>query len=45
MKRSSTKGFTLLELMVVLVVIGLLSAIAVPNYQSYMRKAARSSVV
>lgn len=32
------RGFTLIELMVVVVVIAVLAAIAIPSYQSYIRK-------
>ena len=35
-------GFTLVELMIAMAVIGILSAIALPSYNEYMRRAARA---
>ena len=37
------RGFTLIEILIVMVVIGILAAIAVPSYQSQVRRATRSA--
>ena len=45
MQKQSQQGFTLIELMIVIAIIGILAAVALPAYDTYTKRAKFTEVV
>ncbi|MFN0002765.1 MAG: prepilin-type N-terminal cleavage/methylation domain-containing protein, partial [Pseudohongiellaceae bacterium] len=45
LKQQAQQGFTLIELMIVIAIIGILAAVALPAYQNYTIRARASELI